>query len=177
MVDIFGFAKNLDIPWKILDSVMTWSRDLAYSSRKNKLHLSSFHPKILHTSLSTPTPLATAMTSRRRYFRTDSDTTYSRTDSDTTYSRTDSDTTSHTSALALSGAEVLRVFQSRCLVAGSREKTTYRSAPFWIWWWWSERGFLTLYKGKPLEEPRVKWWEDGWPDAVRPDSWDVNISF
>ena len=174
---------------------MTWSRDLAYSSRKNKLHLSSFHPKILHTSLSTPTPLATAMTSRRRYFRTDSDTTYSRTDSDTTYSRTDSDTTysrtnsdttysridsdttSHTSALALSGAEVLRVFQSRCLVAGSREKTTYRSAPFWIWWWWSERVFLTLYKGKPLEEPWVKWWEDGWSDAVRPDSWDVNISF
>ena len=103
-----------------------------------------------------------------------------RTDSDTTYSRTDSDTTSHTSVLALSGKEVLRVLRSRgqaaCLMAGSREKTTYRSAPFWIRWWWSERGFLMLY-GKPLEEPRVKWWKDGWPDAVRPDSRDVNISF
>ena len=91
-----------------------------------------------------------------------------------------SDITSHTSALALSEAEVLRVLRSRgqaaCLMAGSREKTTYRSAPFWIRWWWSERGFLMLY-GKPLEEPRVKWWEDGWPDAVKPDSWDLNISF
>ena len=47
------------------------------------------------------------------------------TDLDTTYSRIDSDITSHTSALAFSGAEVLRVLPSR---AGSREKTTYRSA-------------------------------------------------
>ena len=110
-------------------NIMAWLRDLAYSSRKNKLHLSSFHSKILHASLSTPTPLAIAMTApHRRYSRTDldttysrtdsdttysctdSDTTYSRTDSDTTYSCTDSNTTSHTSALALSGAEVLRIF-------------------------------------------------------------------
>ena len=33
-------------------------------------------------------------------------------------------------------------------------KITCRSTPFPIWWWWSERGVLTLYKGKPLEEPR-----------------------
>ena len=74
----------------------------------------------------------------------------SRTDSDTTYSRTDSDITSHTSALALSGAEVLRVLRSRgqaaCLMAGSREKTTYRSAPFWIRWWWSEEVPHALWK-------------------------------
>ena len=38
------------------------------------------------------------------------------------------------------------------------------------------RGFLTLY-GKPLKESQVKWWEDGWPDAAKPDSRDVNISF
>ena len=44
--------------------------------------------------------------------------------------RTDSDITSYTSALALSEAEVLRIFQNRCLIAGSRVKTTYRSAPF-----------------------------------------------
>ena len=59
---------------------------------------------------------------------------YSRTDSDTTYSRTDSDTTSHTSVLALSGQEVLRILQSRgqaaCLMAGLQKKTTYRSALF-----------------------------------------------
>ena len=49
---------------------MTWSRDLAYSSRKNKLHLSSYHPfilKILHASLSTPTPLATTSLSLLSY--------------------------------------------------------------------------------------------------------------
>ena len=33
-------------------------------------------------------------------------------------------------------------------------KTTCRSTPFQIWWWWSERSKLTLYKGKPLEEPQ-----------------------
>ena len=48
--------------------------------------------------------------------------------------RTDSDITSYTSALALSGEEVLRILRSRgqaaYLMAGSREKTTYRSAPF-----------------------------------------------
>ena len=49
-------------------------------------------------------------------------------------SYTNSDTTFYTSALALSGAEVLRVLwnqgQVACLMAGSQEKTTYRSAPF-----------------------------------------------
>ena len=59
-----------------------------------------------------------------------------------------------------------------------REKTSCRSTLFRIWWWWSKRSILTLYQRKPLEEePRVKWWGDGWLDAVRPDSWDVNISF
>ena len=63
---------------------------------------------------------------------------------------TDSDTTSHTSALALSGAEVLRVLRSRgqaaCLMAGLREKTIYRSAPFWIRWWWSKGVSHALWK-------------------------------
>ena len=48
--------------------------------------------------------------------------------------RTNSDITSYTSVLALSGEEILRVLwsqgQAACLMAGSREKTTYRSAPF-----------------------------------------------
>ena len=65
-------------------------------------------------------------------------------------SRTDSDITSHTSTLALSGGEVLRVLRSRgqaaCLMAGSREKTTYRSAPSWIRWWWSEGVPHALWK-------------------------------
>ena len=94
--------------------------------------------------------------------------------------RTDSDTTSHTSALALFGAEVLCVLRSQgqaaCLIAGLRENTIYRSAPFWIRWWWSEKEFLMLY-GKLFKESRAKWCEDGWPDAVKPDSRDVNISF
>ena len=47
-----------------------------------------------------------------------------------------------------------------------------------LFWSGSDRArrFLTLYK-KPLEKPQVKWWEDGWPNAVKPDSRDVNISF
>ena len=49
-------------------------------------------------------------------------------------SHTNSYTTSHTSVLALSRKKVLRVLQSQgqaaCLMAGSREKTTYKSAPF-----------------------------------------------
>ena len=65
------------------------------------------------------------------------------TDLDTTYSRANLDITSYTSALALSGAEILRVLQSR---AGLREKTTYRSAPSWIWWWWSEGVPHALWK-------------------------------
>ena len=56
------------------------------------------------------------------------------TDSDTTYSRIDLDTTSYTSVLAFSRKKVLHVLWSRgqatCLMAGFREKTTYRSAPF-----------------------------------------------
>ena len=55
-------------------------------------------------------------------------------DLNTTYSCTNLNTTSYTSVLALSRKEVLRVLQSRgqaaCLMAGLREKTTYRSAPF-----------------------------------------------
>ena len=39
----------------------------------------------------------------------------------------------------------------------TRRKTTCKPTPFRIWWWWNERSILTLYKGKPLEEPRVKW--------------------
>ena len=58
----------------------------------------------------------------------------SRTDSDITYSRTDLVTTPHISTLALSGKKVLCVLQSQgqaaCWMAGSQEKTTYRSAPF-----------------------------------------------
>ena len=56
---------------------------------------------------------------------------------------TDLDTTSYTSALALSRAEVLCVLRSR---AGSQEKTTYRSAPSWIRWWWSEGVPHALWK-------------------------------
>ena len=88
----------------------------------------------------------------------------------------------HQSALAFSGAEVLHVAcepnKQFVLILGLREKTTCRPTPFRIWWWWSKRSILMLYKGKPLEEePRVKWWGDGWLGAARPDSWDVNISF
>ena len=82
-----------------------------------------------------------------------------RTDSDTTYSRIDSDTTSHTSALAFSGKEVLRVLQSRGQAAAwwpAREKRLLidqrLSRPVVV-----ERE--TFYNKKPLEEPRVKWWE------------------
>ena len=64
--------------------------------------------------------------------------------------RTDSDITPYTSALVLFGAEVLRVLRSRgqaaCLMAGSREKTTYKSAPFWFRWWWSEGVLHALWK-------------------------------
>ena len=74
----------------------------------------------------------------------------SHTNSDTTYSCTNSDTTSYTSVLALSRAEVLRVLwsqgQAACLMAGLQEKTTYRSAPFWIGWWWSEGVPHALWK-------------------------------
>ena len=83
-----------------------WSRDPDIGSSFASNRTSNiFHPKILYALLSA---------------------------SDLPY--TDSDITSHTSALALSGEKVLRVLQSRgqaaCLMAGLREKTTYRSAPF-----------------------------------------------
>ena len=117
--------------------VMPWSRD------GHVIPISS-HPSFPTEPLQAP---------RRRHPH------LSRTDSDTTYSRTDSDTTSHTSVLALSGKEVLRVLRSRgqaaCLMP-AREKrllTDQRlSRPVVV-----KRE--TLYKRKPLEEPRVKWWE------------------
>ena len=62
---------------------------------------------------------------------------------DTTYSCTDLNITSYTSALAFSKAEILRVLQSQ---ADLQEKTTYRSAPFWIRWWWSEGVLHALWK-------------------------------
>ena len=64
--------------------------------------------------------------------------------------RTDLDITFHTFALALSRGEVLCVLQNRgqaaYLIAGLREKTTYKSAPFWIRWWWSEGVPHALWK-------------------------------
>ena len=63
---------------------------------------------------------------------------------------TNSDITPYTSALAFPRAKVLCVLQSRgqaaYLMAGLREKTTYRSAPFWIRWWWSEEVLHALWK-------------------------------
>ena len=90
----------------MIPTVCQWSRDPDIESSFASNRTSNiFHPKILHASFSA-----------------------------SDLPRTDSDTTSHTSALALSGAEVLRVLRSRgqaaCLMAGLQEKTTYRSAPF-----------------------------------------------
>ena len=95
-------------PGHVIPTVCQWSRDpdidLDSSFASNRTS-DIFHPKILHASLSA-----------------------------SDLPRTDLDITSHTPALALSGGEVLRVLRSRgqaaCLMAGSREKTTYRSAPF-----------------------------------------------
>ena len=117
---------------------MAWSRDLAYSSRRINTF---FHPKTLHALYSAPIFLAIATTAPHRRHPH--------------LPRTNSATTSYTSALALSGAEVLRVAYEPSRTSSC--KITCRSAPFQIWWWWSERGILTLYKKKPLEEPRVKW--------------------
>ena len=88
----------------------------------------------------------------------------------------------HQSVLAFSRAKVLRIAcepnKQFALILGSYEKTTYRSTPFQIWYWWIKKSILTLCKGKPLEEkPQVNCWRNGWLDAARPDSWDVNISF
>ena len=112
----------------MIPTLCQWSCDFDIESSFASNQTSNiFYPKILHASFS-----ASDLPCHRAPHRCHPH--LPRTDSDTTYSRTDSDITSHTSALALSGAEVLRVLRSRgqaaCLMAGSREKTTYRSAPF-----------------------------------------------
>ena len=65
------------------------------------------------------------------------------TNSDTTYFCTDSDITSYILAPAFFEAKVLHVLQSQ---ASLQEKTICRSAPFWIWWWWSKRVPYALWK-------------------------------
>ena len=61
---------------------------------------------------------------------------FSYTDLDITYSYIKLDITSHISTLAFFREDVLCVLQSQgqaaYLIAGLREKTIYRSAPFWI---------------------------------------------
>ena len=96
----------------MIPTVCQWSRDPNINldlSFASHQTLDIFYPKILHTSLST-----------------------------SNLTCTNSDIISHTSALALSGEEVLCVLQSQgqaaCLIAGLQEKTTYRSAPFQIRW-------------------------------------------
>ena len=98
----------------MIPTVYQWSRDPDIESSFASNQTSNiFHFKILHASFfSFRPPLPPLRATRCRY------------------PRTDLDTTSYISALALSGAEVLCVFQSRCLIAGSQKKTTYRSAPF-----------------------------------------------
>ena len=128
----------------MIPTLCQWSRDPDIESSFASNRTSNiFHPKILHASFS-----ASDLPRHRAPHRCHPH--LPRTDSDTTYSRTDSDTTSHTSALALSGAKVLRVLRSQgqaaCLMAGLREKTTYRSAPSWIRWWWSEGVPHALWK-------------------------------
>ena len=154
--------------------VISWSRDLkitdcTWFNHMNQftrdLITSSFYPKILHASASSFSPLLWALL---HIVVTISSFSYR---------------LSHQSALVLSGIEVLRIgcelSKRFAMIFSSWEKITYRPTSFQIWWWWrSKRSIFMLYKGKPLEEePRVKWWGDGWLDAARPDSWDVNISF
>ena len=144
---------------------LAYSRDLAYSSRKNKLHLSSFHPKILHASFSASV------------FPRDRTSTSSLPPSSPLYQL--GYNLSYISTSFFWSRSPTRLTEPRpsSLLDGRLARKDYlQISAFWIWWWWSKRGFLTLC-GKPLEEPWLKWWEDGWPDAVRPDSWDVNISF
>ena len=111
---------NTMITWRsckghIIPTLCQWSRDPDIESSFASNQTSNiFNPKILHASFS-----ASDLPRHRAPHCCLGQ-----------LPRTDSDTTSYTSALALSGAEVLRVFQSRCLIAGSQEKTTYRSAPF-----------------------------------------------
>ena len=57
------------------------------------------------------------------------------------------------SALALLGEEVLRVIEpspikQECLSTSSLKDYLQINA-FPIWWWWSKRGYLKLYKEKP----------------------------
>lgn len=91
---------------------MAWSRDLAYSLRKNKLHLLFIHPKILHALISAfnlfflycfvVTILISLIS-----------------------------TLLQPSVLGCSGNEVLQVLQNQCQVvylrAGLKKKTIYRS--------------------------------------------------
>ena len=152
---------------------MSWSRVLEITSCMWFLYVSqftrdlitsSFHPKILYSSASSSSSPLWALfcivvtTSSPLY------------------------QLSHQSALAFFGVEVLRIVckpnKQFTLILGSPEKTTCRPTFFWIWWWWSKKSILTLYKRKPLEEePQVKCWRDGWLNAAKPDSWNVNISF
>ena len=93
---------------------MPWSRDLTLCLAVTWFQSISTHP-LLITKLLTE-PLQASCYCYPHFFCTDSD------------------TISHTSALALSKAEVLCVLQSQsqaaCLMAGLQEKTTYRSTPF-----------------------------------------------
>ena len=99
----------------MIPTLCQWSRDPDIESSFTSNQTSNiFNPKILHASFS-----ASNLPRHRALHRCLGQ-----------LPRTNLDTTSYTLALALSGVEVLHVFQSHCLIAGSREKTTYRSAPF-----------------------------------------------
>ena len=99
----------------VIPTLCQWSRDPDIESSFASNQTSNlFNPKILHASFST-SDLPRHRAPHRCLGQ---------------FPHTDSNTTFHISALAFFGAEVLRVFQSHCLIAGSREKTTYRSAPF-----------------------------------------------
>ena len=107
------------MPWSrdghVIGLYVQWSRDPDIESSFASNRTSNiFNPKILHASFSA-SDLPRHQASHRCLGQ---------------LPRTDLDTTSYTLALALSRAEILHVFQSRCLIAGSQEKTTYRSAPF-----------------------------------------------
>ena len=111
------------MPWSrdshVIKLYVQWSRDSDIESSFASNQTSNiFNPKILHASFS-----ASDLPRHRASHYCLSQ-----------LPCTDSDTTSYTSALVLSGKKVLRVLQSQgqavCLMAGSQEKTTYRSAPF-----------------------------------------------
>ena len=125
---------------------------------------STYHAKILHTSTSTLLPLGSI---RHRY------------DPSSILASTRIPP-SQPSALALYGGEVLRVLMSRRRSSknawAQAQETTCSPTPFQIWWWWSEKSNLTLYKGKPPEGCSERW-ERRPAGRGRPDSRDVNISF